>query len=205
MRPYLVILLAACVTLPGMARADIAPLEARALATDAVDTLCELNKRVATGYYHSGEWDKSVMAMDRVIVLDPQDIEPYSSAAWLLWGENNPEIVMDYYLRMIAANPTEPQAYFEAGYYYYINQRNYAAALPYLEKSVALGLSSPTRHLYGHCLERLGRAEDALAFWRTVLAEEPTNEVAQRQIARLTGETPPPATSTEETTESTKQ
>ena len=39
--------------------------------------------------------------------------------------------------------------------------------------------------MYGHALRRLKRYDEALAFWKTVLAEEPKNEVAQREAKKL--------------------
>jgi hypothetical protein len=53
------------------------------------------------------------------------------------------------------------------------------------------GLPSPERRTYGHTLTRLGRNDDALAFWRKILADDPNDEVAKQQIEKLTA--PPPA------------
>ena len=68
-------------------------------------------------------------------------------------------------------------------------RRRYAEALPWLEKADALGVTSPHSHLLGHTLLKLGRRADALAFWQRLLAEDPKDEVARRQIDDLQKDT----------------
>jgi len=188
--------------LAGMARA--APLtaeEARAASDRAVQLLWTVNQSFSDEYFHSGDWEKAVAALDRLIALRPDEVEPYANAAWLLWSTDKVDRAMEYYTRMLVNNPTDPEGYFTIGNYYYFTRRDYAAALPYLEKAVGFGLKSPERHLYGHCLERLGHTAEALAFWQKLLADDPQNAVAMRQIEKLTQKEEPAAPENGETEE----
>jgi tetratricopeptide (TPR) repeat protein len=187
--------------LAGLARA--APLtaeEAREASRRAVQTLLTVNQAFVDEYFHTGEWEKSVAVIDRMIALRPTDVEPYSNAAWLLWSTDQVDRAMDYYARMLENNPTNPMGYFTIAHYYFFTRRDYPAALPYLEKSVRFGAQPPQSHLYGHCLEKLGRNADALAFWRSLLADDPANVVAARQIEKLTLDAPVPPGDGEEKT-----
>lgn len=157
---------------------------ARASADDAVDFLVQLNSEVSDKYFHSGGWEKAVAALDRVIELHPEGLDAYANAAWLLWSSGQDARAMEFYHRMVAANPKDPEGYFIVGEMFF-GRRRYADALPWLEKAVSLGLTSPHRHLYGHTLLKLGRRADALAFWQRILTEDAKDDVARRQLDEL--------------------
>jgi tetratricopeptide (TPR) repeat protein len=186
MRVIALIVMLAAMTL-GVRAADdaITPREARRDAKATAGWLATLYERLADQHFHTGNWDDAVSALDRVIILKPvAGVDPYASAAWLLFSTGKMDEAMAMYQRMIEENPTDPDGYFELGMFYF-RRHNYSEALAWFEKAVALGLPLPKRHMYGHTLSKLGRNADALAFWEQVLVEEPTNEVAQREVVRL--------------------
>ena len=192
MRMVLLLLVWCCIMAPLRAtEAPLTPEAARAAAADAVDFLIQLNQEDADKYFHSGEWDKAVAALDRVIALQPTGLDAYANAAWLLWSTGHDDRAMDYYHRMVAANPTNPEGYFIVGEMFF-GRRRYAEALPWLEKADALGVTAPHNHLLGHTLLKLGRRADALAFWQRLLAKDPKDEVVRRQIDDLQNNTAPP-------------
>ena len=197
---YLVLVLALAWTLSGFTQeapltvAQDAPFTAAAArqsAADAVEMLIEVNQALADHYFHTGEWDNTVTALDRVITLRPTDVNAYANAAWLLWSTDKTDRALAFYRRMIENNPTNPEAYYIVGQYYFFTRRDYKEALPYLEQAVQFGITGVKRHLYGHCLKQLGRTADALAFWRQQLADDPTNDVAKKEIEKLEKEPPP--------------
>lgn len=170
---------------PVLAAAPLLTVEeARNSADDAVQYLVQLNEELADHYFHTGTWDKAVVVLDHITILEPRGTDAYASAAWLLWSTGKIDAAMDFYHRMVAANPKDPEAYYIVGNMFF-NRRQYVDALPWLEQAVALGLGSPERHLYGHTLAKLGRTDDALAFWKKVLADDPKDQVAQREIEKL--------------------
>lgn len=189
-----IVLVALLVGVAGLAQAaPFTAREAREAAGDAVATLLAVNQKLVDDYFHSGEWEKSVAASERMISLNPHDINPYANAAWLLWSTDQVERAMALYQRMLAANPENPEGYYIIGHYFFFTRRDYAAALPYLEDAVKHGAKPPQSHLYGHCLAKLGRTADALAFWRQVLADYPDNAVAKNEIEKLADGAPDPA------------
>ena len=180
--------------LPGMLAgiAGAAPLtakEARDSAAQAVELILDINNTIAETYFHTGEWNKTVAALERVIALNPSDINAYANAAWLLWSSGNTDAAIALYQRMVEKNPSSSEAYYVYGSYHYF-RRQWKEALPLLEQAVKLGVPSPKNHLYGHCLEKLERKQDALAFWRQLLTADPRDEVAKKQLDKLTAPAP---------------
>lgn len=186
------LLVMGCLLLPVAARSE--PLtadEARASADAAIELLVQVNENIADHYFHQGVWDKAVAAFDRIIALRPHVVDSYANAAWLLWSAGKHDDAKRFYERLVTANPENPEAYFIVATYY-MYRKEPQLALPWLQQAVEHGLDSPKRHLYGHALEQVGRTEDALAFWRRCLAEDPSDAVAQQQIGKLTNPQPAP-------------
>lgn len=175
----------------------VTPAEARTLAVDAEAVLINLNGYMADDCFHHGDFMGAVAANERIIALNPIGVEPYALAAWLLWSSHKYDEAQAMYDRMIAANPDDPRGYFEVGMYYCTHLKQDQEAVKWFEQAVKHGLGSPERHMYGIVLRRLGRNEEALAFWRQVLADDPENATAKREIDHLTGKAvdeiaPPP-------------
>ena len=175
-----------CVSLSANA---ITPAEARALSADSEATIVDLNNEIADGYFHQGKFLQSVQVLERIIQLTPEGIEPYADAAWLLWSSGKTAEAIALYQQMLAANPSNANGYMEVGMFY-VNRKHEAEALHYLAQAVQLGgLSREQRDLYGVILGRLGHTDDAVAFWRKVLADDQDDPIAQRELKHLT--TPP--------------
>ena len=149
----------------------------------------QLQEEAADSAFHTGEWEQAVAALDGVIELHPQGLDAYANAAWLLWSSGKDDRAMDYYHRMIAANPKDPEGYFIVGQMFFF-RRKYPEALPWLQQAEALGLHSPNRHLLGHELAALGRTDDAIAFWQRLLKDDPHDAVARRELDKLQHKTP---------------
>jgi len=175
---------------------SLTPQTANALAEDAAQFISTLLQRAADASFHTPAWSKTVRDLNRSLELDPVGVDRYADAAWLLWSSGKYDEALDFYHRMIMANPQNPEAFFELGWYYDNTLKNDTEAVKWLERAEALGLKSPKRHLYGHVLTRLGRTNEALAFWRKVLADDPKDEVAQRSIDELTHPSSPPGAGT---------
>jgi tetratricopeptide (TPR) repeat protein len=170
----------------GLASAALAltPALARQEAEQAVAALISYENAAADTHFHDGDFAGAITVLERVILLNPTDIEPYANAGWLAWSLKQEERARGLYQRMLDANPDDTEGIFQCAVFA-MRIGEDANALRLLESAMAHGLTSPKRHLYGHLLLRANRTADALAFWRRVLQEEPTNAVAQREVERL--------------------
>jgi tetratricopeptide (TPR) repeat protein len=199
---FLVLLCAAPLgAAPKSATPSVTDFRVRAAAM--VRELIDINEAAGDALYHDGKWPESIVAWQRITALDPQGLDAYLNAALLLWSTGRNAEATEVRTRMIATNPKNPEAYFEVGLYYF-NTRNDAEAVTWLAKAVELGLPSPKRHLYGHALNHLGRAADAQTFWQRLAKEDPADEVARRELDKLTGAKPAPVTPQPETAPNTE-
>ncbi|HEY3379902.1 MAG TPA: tetratricopeptide repeat protein [Armatimonadota bacterium] len=172
---------------------SVTPETARALAASTEQTLVELNSVVVDQYFHQGQFEQCVTILNRVIELNPIGTDAYSTITWLLWSTGRSQEAIPYNARMVANNPTDPDAYFQVGVFY-VRLKNDEEAVKWLAKAVELGLPSPQRHMYGLALTRLGRNAEALAFWQRVLADDPKDAIARREIDRLNAKLTPAPT-----------
>jgi tetratricopeptide (TPR) repeat protein len=91
--------------------------------------------QLADEYWHEGHHYKTMALMFVLIEYDPRDVENISSLAWLLDGYGETARAIQVYQRGIRLNPNRYDLYYDLGFAYF-NKRQYAQALPYLEKAV---------------------------------------------------------------------
>lgn len=135
-------------------------------------------------WFHAGDYDQAIRASEASILLDPEYVETYSVVAWLQWSMGDDATAIQTLRRGIQAAPEDPNGYFNLGYHYF-NTKRYDEAEPLLKKAVDLGGDQIARRMYAHCLEKLGRPEDALTFWEAILKDNPTDGVAIMHRDRL--------------------
>lgn len=185
MRRYLpALILLGAAALAGAAEPPVTPARARAVSAECFNALIQYNEGIADTDFHAGEFLKAADAMERIIVLDPHDVDAYANAAWLAWSAGQTERAKRTCDHLLAANPDSQDACFEAGVFY-MRIKDDATAVHWFGEAIAHGLTPPRSHFYGHALTRLGRTADALAFWRKLLADHPTDDVAKREIEQL--------------------
>lgn len=139
----------------------------------------------ADWWWHRGVYDQVIRANDVVTFLDPTAVEQYTNSAWLLWSMGRTSEAIGEYHRCIRQNPQDPHGYYYLGTYY-LQHDQPAAGLPYLQKAVELEPGDPlSRRALAHCLEKVGRLEDALAQWDAILKINPTDGAALRNRDRV--------------------
>jgi tetratricopeptide (TPR) repeat protein len=124
-------------------------------------------------YFHDGDYVR-VVALCRVCVeLDQSFDEAYSSGGYLLWsmGETgSAEAFLEYGTRRSKKPGTLNN---EMGQQFF-RTKNYAAALPYLQKATKLGGVDVTAYTtLGHCYTKLDKLAEAVQAWKVVVAKFP--------------------------------
>jgi len=140
--------------------------------------------RESDWWFHKGDYDQAIRCSQASILLDPAYVETYTVIAWLQWSLGRNTEAIGTLHRAIAANPQDPDAYFALGYQYF-NTREYSKAEGYLDKSVSLAADHLAVRTYAHCLERLGKLDQCLKQWASLLRDRPTDGAVRLNYERV--------------------
>ena len=168
------------VELPGAA----APPPGLANSAAIWESVAESFVSEADWWWHTGDYDQAIRCLQTILFLQPDLVETYSDVAWLQWSSGYNAEAIGTYHRGIAANPNDPEAYFNLGFHYH-NTHKYSPALIYLKQAVALGGRSIMRHVYAHALEKSGQVAASLAEWEQMLHDSPQDPLARLNYERL--------------------
>ena len=111
--------------------------------------------------------------------------------AWLQWGDGQDSRAIQTMNRCIADNPNSSEAFSELGYYYTRSKRWTLAEWP-LKRAVELGGGMQIRKSYAHCLEKLGKIEEAKEIWTQLRKEFPKDGAIEHNYKRIMGQTGQP-------------
>lgn len=127
----------------------------------------------ADEYFHAGAYDKAVRLQERIMVLDPGDVEAYTVAAWLTWSLGDEPGARQYLDRAVAANPNAWEAHWELGFHLFDRLGAATEALGPLSRAVALpGCSDPAYRTLAHAYLAAERPSLAVALWTRIAAEQ---------------------------------
>ena len=148
------------------------------------DALTELLWVGIDGYWHAGQIEDCVRLNKEIYGIDPQFVEAYTSAAWVLYSNDRDAEAVAVYKEGLAANPKSADLYFEFGFFYRY-RKQFDKAIPLLRKAVALGVDKTSQHLLPETLYEAGHKQEALAEWRLFQKRFPEDPIAKRHIAAL--------------------
>lgn len=166
---------------------ELKPMPAAEAERRVIESRDSVTDRLWIGldvYWHQGQWDDCLRLLRDIILIDPQFVEAYTGAAWMLWSSNRDQEAIAFYEKGIKANPDNPDLYFEYGFYYR-NRGKLGKAIELLRKAAEKGATRAQQHLLPNTLHEAGRAQEALDEWRAVLKRFPKDPVAKWKIAEL--------------------
>jgi len=141
-----------------------------------------LNWMLVEKYFDDSDFAAAIEILERIISLDPSDIEAYSTLSWLLISEEREEEALKVYTKMVEKNKDSAAANFEMGFYYY-RLNDLEKAKPWMKKSFELFFEPPKIYIYGSILEALGEDEELKAFWEEMAKRYPENEFIQQKLS----------------------
>ncbi len=136
------------------------------------------------GYWHQGSYPQCVRCNETVVFVDPQHVEMYGTAAWLLWSMGASDRAASILRQGLAANPRDWQMWFDTGFQYVL-MGQHAVAARFLGRAADLGAPAEQSRQYCHALEKAGRPAEALEAWRALQRRFPDDPVAPNHIGRL--------------------
>lgn len=157
---------------------------AEAIAAAVIDRLWQLSD----AHWHKGEYLHVVNLSRMVVAAQPYDLDTYANAGYLLWSLDRDEEALAWYKQGIRDNPNTAYLYDEVGIFYVTHRRDYAKAIPYLEKAASLKDCPPrTLHTLAHAYEKTNELEKALTTWKRAIQhpDNPNKAAAQRNMERV--------------------
>jgi len=168
---------------------DLAPIsavEAEKRAGEARDALADLLWMNTEDHWHNGRWNEAIRLCRQIVQIDPHFVEAFNGAAWMLWSMDRDEAAVELYEAGVAANSDRHEIYHDFGMYYF-HEKDYEKAVEQFRKSVENGAPAYYQHMLPNCLERAGKAQEALEEWRALLKRFPNDPIAPRHIRTLEG------------------
>jgi len=170
------------------ARADtVAPLpvaDAERVVAEERDFLTDFLWVGMDGCWHEGDWESCLRLCREIILLEPHFVDAYTGGAWVLWSNDRDKEAEALYQQGIAANPGDPDLYFECGFFYR-ERKQYDKAVAMFRLVVKYGGTKPQQRMLPNTLEEAGRKQEALAEWRKLSQRFPEDIIAKNKIARL--------------------
>ena len=134
---------------------------ADAILSGIVDDLLEQ----IDGHYHQGEYNHVVNLSRIVVQAEPQRVEVYGNAAWLLWSTDRNADAIAFLKQGLNANPKTYYMYDELGAHYFSRLHDPKMAIPYYEKAVTFKCPFATLHALANCYEKTGQWAKSVAMW----------------------------------------
>jgi Flp pilus assembly protein TadD len=129
-----------------------------------------------------GQADKAKIWLEKAIRDNPQNYRAWYQTG-LLQAGSSPAGAQAAYEKAIAIQPNFAPGQRELGIAL-LQQKNYAAAAPHLQRAVALGLDDAHLHNFlGICYSHTNRFEEAVKSYRTALQLDPNLAEAHLNLA----------------------
>lgn len=116
-------------------------------------------------HFHKGEYNH-VINLSRVIVqAEPQRLDAYGNAAWLLWSTDRNADAIAFLKQGLSANPKTYYMYDELGAHYFTRLHDPKAAIPYYEKAATFNCPFATLHALANCYEKTDQWAKSVTMW----------------------------------------
>lgn len=154
---------------------------ADAITASAVNRLWATTDR----HWHEGEYNHIIHLCKIVTAGDPEHVEAYSNAGWLLWSMDRDDEAAAIYEDGVKNNRKTYYMYHEAAYFYTQRKKDWKKALIYLEPMAKCkDVTMPGMHMLAHAYEKTGQPLKALEIWKRA-AEDTENGAARHNLNRL--------------------
>ena len=129
-----------------------------------------------------GQPDRAMTWLGKAIENNPQNYRAWYQTG-LLQATSNPASAQAAYEKAIAIQPNFPPGQRELGVAL-LQQKNYSAAIPHLQKAIDLGLDDAHVHNFlGICYSRTNRLEEAVKSYRAALKKDTNLAEAHLNLA----------------------
>ncbi len=137
--------------------------------------------------FHAGNYARAVELHRQIVALEPDDVESYSVASWLLWSMEKPADAIAFLEKGLKANPKNPEMWDAAGQHYGLQKRFSDSHNAYAKAVELSGKAAPMlmRRRYAHAAQHDGNLGKSIEIWRALVADFPTDAVNKNNLARV--------------------
>ena len=144
--------------------------------------------RMSDKAFHLGDYERAIACHRAIIALEPDAIESYGVAAWLLWSLGKGDDATALVERGIASNPDDWQMLNEAAQHFDLRKITARPAPLYKRALELLPKDEPNQMLrrrYAHAAEKSGDLATSIEVWRGLAKDFPDEVVNKNNLARV--------------------
>jgi Flp pilus assembly protein TadD len=132
----------------------------------------------AAAYYASGEYDKAIIELEKVVELEPDNTDAYTNLALSYSSNGDYENAVTAWTEVIDANPDQAGPYYERGISYF-NLKEYEQAMADLTQAVDLDPANADAYrVRGKCYTYMENYEQAIADFSQAIELDPAADEA---------------------------
>lgn len=190
MRYVITIALLLMLSTPIWAETDAAKIPPKSIETIAgtLGKLTELLNEESDNFFHQGNYDRAIAALQMVTDLDPTDVQAYGDAAWLMDSRGRKADAIAMLSKGISANPDTYEIFADLGHLYYDDKNYSQAALYFAQAAARPDCPEILWHMLAHSYERSGDLKKSIETWQHALTLEPGDAVVTSNLKRVVEE-----------------
>jgi tetratricopeptide (TPR) repeat protein len=149
--------------------------------------------------FHDGDYERAVACHKAIVAIDPHDVQSFGVAAWLMWSMGKKDEALAHIARGLKENPDDWDMWDEAGQHYELQagmrdpnpdlmrkaKDAFARAVELLPKDFDKNDAQMLRRRLAHAAEKSGDLDLALATWKKLVEDYPTEVVNKNNLARV--------------------
>lgn len=138
--------------------------------------------------FHVGDYPRAIACHRAIIALEPDAVESYGVAAWLLWSSEKGDEATALIERGVAANVNNWEMMDEAAQHFDLRKMTGRSAALYKRALELIPKDEPSQMLrrrYAHAAEKSGDLQTSATVWRTLVKEFPDEAVNKNNLARV--------------------
>jgi tetratricopeptide (TPR) repeat protein len=144
--------------------------------------------RMSDEAFHVGDYERAILCHRAIIALEPDAVDSYGVAAWLLWSLGKGDEATALIERGVAADPGDWEMMDEAGQHFDLRKITNRAAALYKRALELIPKDEPNQMLrrrYAHAAEKSGDIATSATIWRGLAKESPDDPVIKNNLARV--------------------
>jgi tetratricopeptide (TPR) repeat protein len=144
--------------------------------------------RMSDEAFHAGDYDRAVLLHKARVAIDPEAVDSFGIAAWLLWSQGKGGEAVAFIDRGLELNPNDWNMWDEAGQHFDLQKKFDRSAQSYKRAVELVPADEPSQMLrrrYAHAAEKSGDLATSANVWRALVKDYPDQAVNKNNLMRV--------------------